>query len=511
MTPHKRRTAGLAAEVERALEQLRAQGSLEVSEGDTLLAELSPMQFEVRDEPRGTFLHLWSEERNLVRRVLAVAEQSAEHLELDVSRFGRAQPARLTFSLPTAMRTPQRLSRERFRLQLRRLLEQHFPDEDVLALTSAPDLEHSLSGSYVRGVMRSGAAEHALLAAAAGEDASTLDAMLTFGLLWLDRCRQMASRRALRSLRLFFPLAEGVEAARLTAHRLAALVPEASVELFTHDVRAARMTRLDASDRGNIQTWLSPAREFERLRESAREIAERLIALAPAAVDTVVRVSPAGEATDLLFRFRGLPFARWHAGRVYCATSLDGADFAEQLWDGNWRTLEELVSTLAEHRTAGARDRNHPLYRAAPERWLEQLLAADITRIEPALRREHVYAQVPSLGPGRSVLDVLAVTREGRLAVVELKASEDLHLVLQGADYWLRVKWHLEHGDFERHGYFRGVELQAKPPLLFLVAPGLRFHPATDVLKKYVAPEIELVRVGLNENWREGLQVVLRQ
>jgi hypothetical protein len=109
------------------------------------------------------------------------------------------------------------------------------------------------------------------------------------------------------------------------------------------------------------------------------------------------------------------------------------------------------------------------------------------------------------------VLDVLGVTREGRLAVVELKASEDLHLVLQGADYWLRVKWHLERGDFERHGYFRGVELQTKPPLLFLVAPGLRFHPATDVLKKYVTPEIELVRVGLNENWREGLQVVLRQ
>jgi hypothetical protein len=37
------------------------------------------------------------------------------------------------------------------------------------------------------------------------------------------------------------------------------------------------------------------------------------------------------------------------------------------------------------------------------------------------------------------MIDVLAVTREGRLAVLELKAEKDIHLPLQGLDYWSRV------------------------------------------------------------------------
>jgi len=34
------------------------------------------------------------------------------------------------------------------------------------------------------------------------------------------------------------------------------------------------------------------------------------------------------------------------------------------------------------------------------------------------------------------MIDVLTLTRDGRLAVVELKADEDIHLPLQGLDYW---------------------------------------------------------------------------
>ncbi len=38
------------------------------------------------------------------------------------------------------------------------------------------------------------------------------------------------------------------------------------------------------------------------------------------------------------------------------------------------------------------------------------------------------------------MIDVLTLTREGRLAVLELKADEDIHLPLQGLDYWARVR-----------------------------------------------------------------------
>jgi hypothetical protein len=95
--------------------------------------------------------------------------------------------------------------------------------------------------------------------------------------------------------------------------------------------------------------------------------------------------------------------------------------------------------------------------------------------------------------------------------VLELKAGEDIQLVMQAVDYWLRVRWHQEQNDFRRYGYFPDVALQAKPPLLFLVAPGFRFHPSSDIVLRYLSPQIEVARVGLSENWRRSLRVVFRQ
>ncbi|PYV61884.1 MAG: hypothetical protein DMG95_11160, partial [Acidobacteria bacterium] len=62
----------------------------------------------------------------------------------------------------------------------------------------------------------------------------------------------------------------------------------------------------------------------------------------------------------------------------------------------------------------------------------------------------------------RAMIDVLTATRTGRLAVVELKADEDIHLPLQGIDYWSRVAWHHARGEFQKFGYFAGRELSAE-------------------------------------------------
>ena len=81
------------------------------------------------------------------------------------------------------------------------------------------------------------------------------------------------------------------------------------------------------------------------------------------------------------------------------------------------------------------------------------------------------------------MIDVLTVTREGRLAVLELKADEDIQLPLQGLDYWSRVAWHHARGELQRFGYFPARELSSESPLLFLAAPALHRaschrHPA---------------------------------
>jgi len=77
--------------------------------------------------------------------------------------------------------------------------------------------------------------------------------------------------------------------------------------------------------------------------------------------------------------------------------------------------------------------------------------------------------------------------------------------------YWLRVRRHQREGDSKRYGYFAGVALDPKQPLVWLVAPGLRFHSATETLLKYLSPETQVTRIGLNENWRRKLKVVFRQ
>ncbi|MGA7928320.1 MAG: hypothetical protein WCA20_20300 [Candidatus Sulfotelmatobacter sp.] len=71
------------------------------------------------------------------------------------------------------------------------------------------------------------------------------------------------------------------------------------------------------------------------------------------------------------------------------------------------------------------------------------------------------------------MIDGLAVTHAGRLAVVELKADEDIHLPLQGLDYWSRVEWHHARGEFPRFGYFEGREWSADKPLLVSGSSGV--------------------------------------
>jgi hypothetical protein len=47
--------------------------------------------------------------------------------------------------------------------------------------------------------------------------------------------------------------------------------------------------------------------------------------------------------------------------------------------------------------------------------------------------------------------------------------------------------------------------------LLFLVAPALHVHPATDTVLRYLSPEINWELIGIDERWREGVKAVFRK
>jgi hypothetical protein len=152
------------------------------------------------------------------------------------------------------------------------------------------------------------------------------------------------------------------------------------------------------------------------------------------------------------------------------------------------------------------------LFRMQPERWLESLVVRDLPKLDGRLLPAPAYSQVPAFSAcDRAMIDVLGLTHDKRLAVLELKANEDIHLPLQGIDYWARVNWHHRRGEFRQFGYFAGCELSPEPPLLLLVAPALHVHPATDALLRYISPDIEVELLGIDEHWREELRVIFRK
>lgn len=488
-----------ADSLHRALLDFAGKGNVEVFEQGRFLPQLTKFQHEVKIHAGRVMLQLWTEEATLVRQVISMDDASDGRLALSVKRFGKTEAVPLEFVHRESSRPPGRLSREKFRVRLQQILQEQFPDETVESLTSAQDLEHSFSGNFSRGLMRRGAQQWALLAAGTGESPATLEGALTFGLLWLDYVRTNASRRAVAGLRLVLP----ETAVPAVAFRMQALDRSAGIELFAYEETTWHFRRVSVSDSGNIATWMTPLREVQRTLDAARADVQPIVALSPQAIDCMV---PPG-TKEVALRFRGLEFARWKNGEVVILC----AGERERLTPAKFAKLKKWIAQLAMRRQPQATDTAHPLFRAQAERWLETLLLHDPARLDARLDSRFLYSQVPAFSStDRGVLDLLGMTRDGRLVVIELKASQDLHLPLQAADYWLRVRAHQLAGDFPRHGYFVGAELQDSPPRLYLVAPGFQFHPSTDTVLRYLSREISVVRIGLNEKWREQVQVIFR-
>jgi len=144
-----------------------------------------------------------------------------------------------------------------------------------------------------------------------------------------------------------------------------------------------------------------------------------------------------------------------------------------------------------------------------PERWLETVVRFGITQIDPFLRSSPVHSQVLTLAANdRDLIDLLAVTTEGRLCVLELKASEDLQLPIQALDYWMRIAWHAHRNELNH--LFPGIALQDLSPRLILLAPATEFHSTNATLLRYFSSYIQVERVGVNSDWRQQLRVVLR-
>jgi hypothetical protein len=371
-------------------------------------------------------------------------------------------------------------------------------------------------------------------------------------------------------------------------------------ELLEFEQSSEELTQRDANDQGNLRTRLVHLPDEEAARERFAAGIEQVMQLVPANEHDRVEQRLRNTA-ELAFLLHGMEFARIRIGLApnSFAQTLEvtaGVGPKETpLTAENRAQLAEMVAELFARRraaepsgvfarraapilrrigspmTASAHVRmqgrprggistaaQDPLYRAAPERWLESMLRQDLapltrslapppqpsshasgerfesemdpdsignradaipsareadgnqmlpaveeSRVIPRLDAQHVYSQVPAIaGAGdHGLLDLLGVTADGRLAVIELKVDDDLH----SADSATGL------GEFQRHGYFRGVELSPLPPRLYLVAPSLHIHPATETLLRYLSPRVEWNLLALDERWRQQIRVVWRK
>jgi hypothetical protein len=486
-----------------------AAGAVVLEEG-AVAFDLAQAKYSISGEYNKCLLHLWSAERNTVRRVLD-AEVKGGTLRLAVQRLGQSRPTKLEICRERDRRSPsaRRVARVAYEHKLRHTLERNFPEFTITRLTTGTDLEKSFGPIYARGLLRHGQSAYAVLGVNEKETQASIDAAVTFGILWLEVCRQAQNGKILvEGLKLFVP--HGSSA--LARERMANLNRAAAKwRLYELNERHDELVEIDCTDRGNVSTRLTHAPNEDATRERFAESIARIQALLPNCEVAVL------SAAEIAFRWRGLEFARTRLGAEpgsfrSVQEIVFGVGAEERVLDErNESTFAELLHCLRDVRHPYG-PRQHPVWRMHPERWLESLVVGDVSVIDERLDPSRLYSQMPAFSAAdRAMIDVLTTTREGRLAVVELKADEDIHLPLQGLDYWSRVDWHHTRREFARFGYFGERELSAEKPLLFLVAPALHVHPATDILLRYISPEVEWKFVGIDERWREGVNVVFRK
>jgi hypothetical protein len=482
-----------------------------VIEDGQVVFELDAAQYSISLERGRCLLHFWSEERNLVREALD-AELKKDTLSLNVRRFAQARPHKLEICRDRDRRAPavKKAVRSRYARLLERVLRRHAPDWSLkAALSTSMDLERSLSPVYARGLVRKGRSTFAIMGVNRQETQASVDAALTFSLLWLQACREReAGKSVVEGLRLYVPRESSATLQIRLSHLNQSAAKFQIVELEEKD---ESFTEIDYSDQGNINTRLVRCPDAAHTRSRFAKAISKVLALAPQAEIAVL------SATEIAFRWYGLEFARVKSVNVPGSFKVEEetvfgvAGFAARFTEETEPAFAEFVRTVSAARHAQG-DRRDPLWRMYPERWLESLVFNNVAAVDSRLDAAHVYSQVPAFSASdRAMIDVLTCTRDARLAVLELKADEDIHLPLQGLDYWARVLWHHQRGEFQQYGYFPGLQLSPRPPLLFLVAPSLRVHPAVDTVLRYFSPEIEWALVGVDERWRDGVRVIYRK
>jgi hypothetical protein len=358
-------------------------------------------------------------------------------------------------------------TRRAFQVEIGRALCAHFGVRKIDRQILYSDRQHGIGGAYPRFLI----GRHAVVAVDPEESSAVVNAIMRAALLWRPLVRRPITAVLPRGrhqtisarLRVMPDMRDTIEWLQWDGSSIHPLEDE-NVEPETY-----------------VHQYILP--------DLSSEVA-RICAIAPGILQAVPHI--AGKAISI--RLRGIEVAR---------LSEEGTTYPLG------QPIEQVVKEVEEARRPGSR---HPLARAHEERWLESNIIGAIRRLLPSIDVGHIYPQVPSfVGEERNIIDLLAVTADGRLVVIEIKASPDPDLPFQALDYWIAVERHRRSGDFVRKGYFAGCTLRDEPAMLVLVAPLLSYHKTSDRMIATLPAEIPLMEIGINQGWKLDIKVLRRK
>lgn len=428
-------------------------------------------------------------------------EIAGERLRLRLSRHWGRQTYTLEIR-PDQERSDEEDARSRrraFESRICQVLQRELGARIEYAATHRDDARH-LSGIYTRLILRHRGERAIGIAVNPGEPQAHIDGLVTAGAIWWEHAAHSRHGEGAQRLLLLAPFGRAERLAR----RLTALRREnPRIELYEVKESEGKLIAVTPFDQGAL---FDPNRaRLPRLQgePSPHPLRDRALAWAP----DLLRVCRRPGSWEESLLLRGLEVARIRGGGLWF-----GVGARKQKLRENWEDFERLLQEVARIRHPESPEKFHPFYRLQAERWLEEIIRQDVRRVDPRLDPRFLYSQIPAYGDeGYGRVDLLGITEERQLVLMELKVEEDAELPLQALDYWLKIEWHRRRGDFARRGYFPGIEIADRPTQVLVIAPLLRFHSTFDQVARWIDPDVPFYKIGIAEEWRKGVRILYRE
>lgn len=488
------------SQIKYEIERFLLSGEFDLIEDDRTLALTDSDRSSAEFSFGKLILSCWGDGWSRSWRIIS-CHVTPQRLRFECAKQMGLKRCEVVLSRGSETRLPAHARRE-FAKKLTAMIEANIAGVRVERAVAARNDRRHLSGVYARLVIKDRMKKFAGIGVSESELQQNIEGVLAAGLTWMTELTRKSG--SVDGLMIFAPRCDVI------AIRLTAMASTATILLFRVDETKRLIKAVSPFDQGDLN---------DSFRKAARRAHWPRPGMLPPEcamlVDAVRHIAPdhieahhRGPWVSL--SIRGLEVARVLINKRRIEFGI--GDARVKLDQRNQEHLERLIQETVANRRPESELRNEMTFRFQPERWLESIIGADVSAVDPTLDPNFVYSQVPTYrGDQRTFIDLLAATRNGRLVVMELKVSEETEFPFQALDYWLRVEWHRARGDFHRRGYFEGLPLSDSPPLLYLVAPLFRFHETTELVASSIDKRVPMYRIGINEDWRKGVRVLLRE